>query len=170
MVHKTLCFFEVDLKGAAVPACTARFTAEYLLFDAAAWAGERHASHFPDRHLFPARFARSEQFWTAQQAGTILSDCWVTRAPVAIGEIRCIMAPRSDEVYLYDALPLAEYRDQNLYPALLQWVLGCSRQHGWRRALIFVRSDHTASIRGVQKAGCREFQRLTYRNMLGFAR
>jgi len=169
--HKTLCLFEVDLKGPAAPACTARVAAvEYSRLDAAAWATQRYTSHFPDRHLFPARFARGEQFWTAQHEGKILSYCWATHEPVEIGEIQCIMAPRGDEVYLYDAFTFAEYRGQNLYPALLQQVLDYNRQQGVRRALIFVLSDNTASIRGVQKAGFREFQRVTYQNVLGFAR
>jgi ribosomal protein S18 acetylase RimI-like enzyme len=157
LAEKTLCLFEVDLKGAAAPACAARLAVEYRMLDAAAWAVQRHTSHIPDRHLFPARFARAEQFWTAQQADKIR-------------EIRCIMHPRGDEVYLYDAFTFAEYRGQNLYPALLQQILDFSREQGLRRALIFVLSDNMASIRGVQKAGFREFQRVTYRNILGFAR
>jgi len=80
------------------------------------------------------------------------------------------MSPRGDEVYLYDAFTFAEYRGQNLYPALLQRVLDSSHRQGLRRALIFVLSDNTASIRGVQKAGFREFQRVTYHNILGFVR
>lgn len=170
LTEKTLCLFEVDLKGAAVAACAARLAVEYRRLDAAAWATQRSTHHIPDRHLFPARFARGEQFWTAQQEDKILSYCWVTQEPVEIGEIRCVMSPRGDEVYLYDAFTFAEYRGQNLYPALLQCILDASRQHGLRRALIFVLSDNVASLRGVQKAGFKEFQRVTYRNILGFAR
>src|SRR5262247_1397080 len=129
--QKTLCLFEVDLKGPRAPACLARVEAvANLMLDAAAWATQRYTSHFPDRHLFPARFARGEQFWTAQHDGKILSYCWATHEPVEIGAIRCIMAPRSDEVYLYDAFTFAEYRGQNLYPALLQQVLAYNRQQG----------------------------------------
>jgi hypothetical protein len=39
-----------------------------------------------------------------------------------------------------------------------------------RRALIFVMSDNTPSIRGVTKAGFAEFQRVTYTTILGFGR
>lgn len=168
--HKTLCLFEVDLKGPAAPPCEARLAVEFCRLDAASWALQRYTSHIPDRSLFPARFARGEQCWTAQRDSKILSYCWATQAPVEIGEIRCIMHPRGDEVYLYDAFTFAEYRGQNLYPALLQRMLDYSQQQGLRRALIFVLSDNTASIRGVQKAGFREFQRVHYRNILGFAR
>jgi ribosomal protein S18 acetylase RimI-like enzyme len=168
--RKTLCLFEVDLKGPAVAPCAARLAAEYHRLDATSWATQRYTSHIPDRYLFPARFARGEHFWTAQSEGKILSYCWATQEPVEIGEIRCIMHPRGDEVYLYDAFTFTEYRGQNLYPALLQCILDASRQQGLRRALIFVLSDNTASIRGVQKAGFREFQRVTYRNLAGFAR
>jgi ribosomal protein S18 acetylase RimI-like enzyme len=170
LAQKTLCLFAVDLKGAAAPACVARLGVEYRRLDAVVWAVQQHTSHIPDRHLFPARFARGEQFWTAQHEDKILSYCWATQEPVEIGEIRRVMSPCGDEVYLYDAFTFAEYRGQNLYPALLQRILDSSRQHGLRRALIFVLSDNMASIRGVQKAGFREFQRVTYRNILGFAR
>src|SRR5918912_4563212 len=53
--QKTLCLFEVDLKGPVAPACTARVAAVGdARLDAAAWATQRYTSHFPDRHLFPA--------------------------------------------------------------------------------------------------------------------
>ena len=116
------------------------------------------------------RLARGEQCWTAQHHDKIMAYCWATHKPVEIGELRRIINPRDDEVYLYDAFTFPEYRGQNLYPALLHRILDHSRQQGLRRALIFVLSENTASIRGVQKAGFGEFQRVTYRNFLGFGR
>lgn len=168
--RKALCLFQVDLKGAPAPDCTARLETEAYLLDAGTWATQRHTTHMPDRHLYAARFARGEQFWTMQHASRIVSYCWATSEPVEIGEIRCVMSPRSDEIYIYDAFTFAEYRGNNLYPVLLQRVLDHSRAQGLRRALIFVLSDNEASIRGVQKAGFREFQRVTYRQILGCVR
>jgi ribosomal protein S18 acetylase RimI-like enzyme len=170
LVKKTLCLFEVDLKTAQLPACTARLPVDYRVLDAAAWATQPHTSHIPDRHLFPARLARGEQFWTAQYGNKVVAYCWATHEPVEIGEVRCVISPRGDEIYLYDAFTFAEFRGQNLYPALLQHLLERSRLAGVRRALIFVLSDNTPSIRGVQKAGFREFQRVTYCNIFGFSR
>lgn len=167
---KTLCLFEVELKTAHLPTCAARLTVDYRILDAAAWARQPHTNHITDRYLFQARLERGEQFWTAQYDAKIVSYCWATREPVEIGEVRCIVSPRGDEIYLYDAFTFAEYRGQNLYPALLQRILERSRQEGLRRALIFVLSDNTPSIRGVQKAGFRQFQRVTYYNILGFSR
>jgi ribosomal protein S18 acetylase RimI-like enzyme len=167
---KTLCLFAVDLKSAVLPPCHARCAVEYRLLDAAAWSVQPHISHISDRHLFHTRLAHGEQFWTAQQNAKIVSYCWVTHAPVEIGEIYCTMHPRADEVYIYDAFTFAEYRGQNLYPALLHRILVHSHEQGLRRALIFVMSDNIASIRGVLKAGFTEFQRVIYRNVLGFGR
>lgn len=167
---KTLCLFEVDFREAPAPACDARLAVDYHQIDGATWAGGRQTAQLPERYLYPARFARGEHFWTVQQGDQILAYCWATQEPVEIGEIRCVMSPRPDEVYLYDAFTFPDYRGQNLYPALLQRVLDASRQAGLRRALIFVMSDNRASIRGVQKAGFREFQRVTCQNILGFAR
>ncbi len=170
MSKKTLCLFEVELQTAVLPDCKARMDVEYLVLDAAAWATQPQTGHITDRHLFQARLDRSEEFWTAQHDTRIVSYCWATNAAVEIGEIRSIIQPRADEIYLYDAFTFTEYRGRNLYPALLQRILQHSREAGLRRALIFVLSDNIASIRGVEKAGFREFQRVTYNSLLGFNR
>jgi ribosomal protein S18 acetylase RimI-like enzyme len=169
-VKKTLCLFEFDLKQAPQQDSVARLPVTYRVLDAAAWAVQPHTTHITDRHLFQARLQRGEQFWTAQHQEKIISYCWATQEPVEIGEVRCLVSPRSDETYLYDAFTFPEYRGQSLYPALLQRIFAQSRQQGLRRALIFVLSDNTASIRGVQKAGFHEFQRVTYWNVLGCSR
>lgn len=170
MTKKTLCLFEVELKTAQLPSCVARLEVDYGAIDAAAWAKQPYTSHIPERYLFQARLERREQFWTAQLNNRIVSYCWATREPVEIGEIRCRIHPRADEIYFYDAFTFAEYRGRNLYPALLQRMLEHSRNDGLRRALIFVISDNVASIRGVEKAGFKEFQRVTYSSLLGFGR
>ena len=160
----------VDLKTAPLPVCDARLDVEYRVLDASSWATQQKTGHIIDRHLFQGRLARGEAFWTAQVDDRIVSYCWVTSEAVEIGEIRCIVQPRADEIYLYDALTFEEYRGRNLYPAVLHRTLVQSREAGLRRALIFVMSDNIASIRGVEKAGFVEFQRVTYSTVLGFGR
>ena len=171
LTKKMLCLFEVDLAAAALPSCEARLAIDYKRLDAAAWAEQPNVDHVTDRYLFQARFDRGELVWTAHNdANKIISYCWVTRKSVEIGEIGRAINPRADEIYLYDAFTFAEYRGQNLYPAILQRILEHSRDAGLRRALIFVMSDNVASIRGVRKAGFREFQRVKYYNIIGFVR
>ncbi len=171
LTKKTLCLFEVDLTSGVLPSCEARLAVAYKRLDAAVWAAQTNSDHVTDRYLFQARFDRGELVWTAHDdADKIVSYCWVTRKSVEIGEIGCVISPRADEIYLYDAFTFAEHRGQNLYPAVLQRVLEHSRDAGLRRALIFVMSDNVASIRGVRKAGFGEFQRVTYYNIIGFVR
>ena len=170
LLKKTLCLFEVDLTQASLPDCAARLKVDYRVLDADAWRRQPHTDHMTDRRLFQARLERDEQFWTAQLDDKIIAYCWATNAPVEIGEVRRVIRPRSGEIYLYDAFTFPQYRGQNLYPALLHCILAQSCQQGLPRALIFVLEDNVASIRGVQKAGFREFQRVTYCNFLGFSR
>jgi ribosomal protein S18 acetylase RimI-like enzyme len=167
---KTLCLFEVDLRQALLPDCEARMAVDYEVLDAAAWASQPNTAHLTDRYLFQTRLERGEDFWTAQQDKTIVSYCWATHEPVEIGEVHRRIKPRQGEIYLYDAFTFPDYRGNNLYPALLHRILEHSRQQNLRRALIFVLSDNMASIRGVQKAGFQEFQRVTYCNILGCRR
>ena len=171
LTKKTLCLFEVDLSSGGLPSCEARLAVEYRLLDAAAWSEQPNVDHVTDRLLFQSRFERGEYIWTANnEADKIVSYCWVTTKPVEIGEIGCAINPRPDEIYLYDAFTFAEYRGQNLYPAVMHRILSHSQEAGLRRALIFVMSDNVASIRGVRKAGFREFQRVTYYNFVGLVR
>lgn len=171
LTRKTLCLFEVDLSAGSPPTCEARLDVDYRLLDAAAWSEQANVDHVTDRMLFPSRFERGEFIWTAHgDAERIVSYCWVTKKPVEIGEISCAINPRPDEIYLYDAFTFADFRGQNLYPAVMHRILAHSREAGLRRALIFVMSDNVASIRGVRKAGFREFQRVTYYNFIGFVR
>ena len=171
LTKKTLCLFEVDLSSGGLPSCEARLAVEYRLLDAVAWSEQPNVDHVTDRLLFQSRFERGEHIWTAHSdTDKIVSYCWVTRKPVEIGEIGCAINPRPDEIYLYDAFTFAEYRGQNLYPAVMHRILSHSQEAGLRRALIFVMSDNVASIRGVRKAGFREFQRVTYYNFVGLVR
>lgn len=171
LTKKTLCLFEVDLASGSSPLCEARLAVHYRLLDAAAWSEQTNVEHVTDRSLFQSRFDRGELIWTAHgEDDKIVSYCWVTTKPVEIGEINCAIRPRADEIYLYDAFTFAEYRGQNLYPAVMNRILEHSREAGLQRALIFVMSDNVASIRGVLKAGFREFQRVTYYNFVGFVR
>ena len=167
---KTLCLFEVELQTTQLPECRAQIDVEYRVLQIEAWAKQPHTSHLTDRHLFQMRLERGEKFWTAQQNGHIVSYCWATQEAVEIGEIHSLIRPRRDEIYLYDAFTFTEYRGRNLYPTLLQRILVHSREATLRRALIFVMSDNIASIRGVEKAGFKEFQRVTYGTMFGFGR
>jgi RimJ/RimL family protein N-acetyltransferase len=170
LVKKTLCLFEVDLVKASLPDCAARLEVDYRILDADAWRAQRNTDHITDRRLFQSRLERGEQFWTAQLDQKIVSYCWATHAPVEIGEVRRVIAPRRGEIYLYDAFTFPAYRGKNLYPAILHCILTHSRQQELQRALIFVLDDNVASIRGVQKAGFCEFQRVTYCNLLGLSR
>ena len=170
MTKKTLCLFDVDLPNAELPPCEVRMEVTYPILDTAAWAQQPNKGHITDRHLFQARLDRGEQFWTAQQDDRIVSYIWATKASVEIGEIYAVVRPREDEIYLYDAFTFDAYRGRNLYPAVLQQILVHGRKTGLRRALIFVLSDNIASIRGVKKAGFKEFQRVTYSTTFGFGR
>ncbi|MCY4514789.1 MAG: GNAT family N-acetyltransferase [Candidatus Tectomicrobia bacterium] len=171
LTKKTLCLFEVDLSSGGLPSCEARLAVEYRLLDAVAWSEQPNVDHVTDRLLFQSRFERGEHIWTAHnEDDKIVSYCWVTTKPVEIGEIGCAINPRPDEIYLYDAFTFAEYRGQNLYPAVMHRILSHSQEAGLRRALIFVMSDNVASIRGVRKSGFREFQRVTYYNFVGLVR
>ncbi len=113
------------------------------------------------------RFERGEICFAAVYEGKIVSYCWMAQGKIGIEEIDLAVATLPDEVYLYDAYTLDEWRGKGLYPAVLNEMLLYAGQTGFSRALIFVAVNNTASRRGVLKAGFVEFQVVTYLSILG---
>jgi GNAT superfamily N-acetyltransferase len=113
------------------------------------------------------RFERGEICFAAVHEGKIVSYCWMAQGKIGIEEIDLAVSTQPDEVYLYDAYTLDEWRGKGLYPAVLKEMVIYAGLCGFSRTLIFVAANNTASRRGVLKAGFVEFEVATYFSILG---
>jgi RimJ/RimL family protein N-acetyltransferase len=68
------------------------------------------------------------------------------------------VVPAGDEIYLYDAYTVPEWRGRRLFPAMLSALTARARAQGKRRALIFVLASNLASARAIEHAGFERFQ------------
>jgi RimJ/RimL family protein N-acetyltransferase len=122
---------------------------------------------YPHKH-FPERIRESVCFIAVSGAG-IAGFAWVGRCRLRIDEINYNYPLSADEIFIFDCFVCPQFRGQGIYPQMIRSVLACYRQQltGIRVAYIAVSSVNRASIRGIRKAGFREFSRIRYWNWRG---
>jgi GNAT superfamily N-acetyltransferase len=83
----------------------------------------------------------------------LVAYCWLSCTPVWVGEIGRTVIPGPEDVYLYDAFTMPEWRGRGLFSAMIAPLLALARSRHRRRALIFVGAGNRASRRAIERAG-----------------
>lgn len=113
---------------------------------------------FRERYVLPRR-----DCYVALRTGEIAGYAWVSADSLHVDEIACAFPLAADEVFIYDCFVDEAFRGEGIYPAMLRAALeGCAAQKGVRRAVIGAVSVNHASLRGIRKAGFREWKRIHY--------
>lgn len=113
---------------------------------------------FRERGMLPGR-----ECYVALRDGDIAGYAWVSDDSMHVDEVACVVPIAADEVFIYDCFVDAAHRGAGIYPAMLRTALaGCAARQGVRRAVIGAASVNQASIRGIRKAGFREWKRIHY--------
>jgi GNAT superfamily N-acetyltransferase len=113
------------------------------------------------------RFREGQACAVARHAGDVVAYCWLAVTPVPVAEIDRIVVPGAEEVYLYDAFTVPEWRGRGLFTVLLVELLAYMRSRGRTRALIFVLARNEASRRAIERGGFRLFQTVSRVQVLG---
>lgn len=88
---------------------------------------------------------------------------WVSSDSVYVDEIARAFPLSQGEVFIYDCYVDAAHRGRGIYPALLRAILGdLETRDGLGHAVIGAASVNHASLRGIRKAGFREWKRVHY--------
>lgn len=119
------------------------------------------------KEIVNTRFNRGEICGVARLNSEVVSYCWVAFQQAEVGEINRTIKLRNNELYLYDAFTLPDYRGRGLFPALLTAILGFAKSQGYSRALIFSLRENRPSVRGIEKAGFSLFQSIYFFKSLG---
>ena len=113
---------------------------------------------FPERGALPGR-----ECYVAVCDDDIAGYAWVSADSLHVDEIACTLPLAPDEVFIYDCFVDEAHRGKGIYPLMLQAALrDCAAQRHIRRALIGAASVNHASLRGIRKAGFREWKRVHY--------
>lgn len=118
---------------------------------------------YPDKDFRARRAIPRRQCYVALRNGEIAGYAWVSADGLHVDEIACAFPLAADEVFIYDCFVDEAFRGEGIYPAMLRAALdGCAAQKGIRRAVIGAVSVNHASLRGIRKAGFREWKRIYY--------
>lgn len=153
-----LCLYERWLE-APVPPGTLPPAVELVVVQTPAEAREAGGPWQPDAFQ---RLGDGQVCVVALHGRDVIAYCWLSRGPVLVAEIDRLVAPGSDEVYLYDAFTIPAWRGRGLFWAMLLRLLAFAQARDWRRALIFARASNRASRRAIERSGFELF-RVAYR-------
>jgi RimJ/RimL family protein N-acetyltransferase len=159
----TLCLYERDIDAPIVPV-TRPAGVELSVWDSPAQASGAHSWYREAER----RIREGQAVAVVRQGGDVVAYCWLTRAPEWVAEIGRRVVPGPDEVYLYDAFTVPEWRGRRLFPAMLGALVAYARTLGKRRALIFVLSGNRASRRAIERGGFELFLAVSRLRLVGF--
>ncbi len=106
----------------------------------------------------------------ARHGKDVVAYCWLACTPVRVDEIRQLVVPGPEDVYLYDAFTMPSWRGCGLFSALLRHLLVFARARARKRALIFVLASNRASRRAIERAGFEIFGRVSRVEICGLER
>jgi hypothetical protein len=91
--------------------------------------------------------------------GEYVSFAWIIKASeVYVGEINRKVSAKSSVLWIVDCVTLPHYRGKAYYPCLLKLIANNFRSE---RIVIYASAENEASLRGIKKAGFREFARIS---------
>ncbi len=128
---------------------------------APAWAGAWWHQEAGDR------LREGQACAVARHEAEVVAYCWLAVTPVPVAEIDRVVVPGPEEVYLYDAFTVPEWRGRGLFTTLLLDLLTYTRAQGRKRALIFVLARNEASRRAIERGGFRLFQTVSRVELFG---
>lgn len=68
---------------------------------------------------------------------------------------------KRDEILVENTFTFPQYRGNGIYPSVMVELGQIAKSKGFRRMLVYVREDNTASLKGCEKAGFRQFERIS---------
>jgi len=116
------------------------------------------------------RLRDGQQCAVARRGQDVIAYCWLASKPVWVGEIEHAVVPGPDEVYLYDAFTLPEWRGQKLFSALLAFLIDLAHRQDRKRALIFVDARNRPSRRAIERVGFELAQTVSRMELAGLSR
>jgi len=131
--------------------------------DAASQLFRRLCAKYPEKNFQERLGLRGRNCYVALRNGDIAGYGWLSTDSLYVDEIACTYPLAPGEVFIYDCFVDDAYRGQGIYPAILEATLSdCSKRSDIHTAVIGAISVNQASIRGIRKAGFKEWKRIHY--------
>ncbi len=110
----------------------------------------------------------NETLYTATNKGEIIAYAWVAKKELFLEAINYSYNLNRDEIFLYACFVSREYRGKGIHSLMIDKRLrDYMSDNSYKRAYTGVLSYNKGSIRGVEKAGFKEFKRIKYLKLIG---
>lgn len=174
---QSIAFFMLDLKRKFTPSASSHLAQplEFHIIETLDdnWLAILCAA-YPHKQFRQRMIQDCQQCYIAVLHGELAAYAWVTTSTCHVSEIDFDLPVGPGRIYIYDCFVLTEYRRLGIYNALLMKILADYRLPRWPNsyytACIGVEPRNTASVRGIRRAGFKEFTRVRYLHMGAFSR
>jgi hypothetical protein len=112
------------------------------------------------------RFSCGERCFAVMDGGKIASYFWAQFEVRYLRELFWKFKLKSSQVWLYNAVTVKSARGRGYYPNIIRYMAKVLRVEGFDELFIDVEERNKASIRGVEKAGCKRVVKVQMKKLL----
>ena len=116
------------------------------------------------------RFQKGDRCFAVLDGNNILSFFWAEFNFKDLHELHIGLDLSSHQVWMYNAVTIKSARGRNLYPNVIRYMAKVFYKEGIREAYIDVDPKNHASVRGLEKVGCKQVARVHMRKTLSLIR
>lgn len=112
------------------------------------------------------RFYRGERCFAVMEGGKIATYFWAQFDVRYLSELFLRFNLKPSQVWFYNAVTVKSARGRGYYPNIIRYMAKVLRAEGFDELFIDVEERNTASIRGVEKAGCKRVVKVQMKKLL----
>jgi GNAT superfamily N-acetyltransferase len=113
------------------------------------------------------RLALGDQAFSARVDGSVVSQAWLTRAAILVGELQLVLALAPGEAWTYDWFTVPAARGRGLARALVESIIESCARNGVRILWVAANDWNLPSRRLFERSGFAPVGELTYQRVLG---
>ena len=158
--NKSLIIFKLSTANVAVPAIDIHFT-ELTPSD----VNQMQQTMYLSRKILQKRFSRGDRCFAVLDGERILSFFWVLFSQRILFEHHINVNLQAKQAWMYNAITIKEARGKGLYYNIILKIATTLSQQGIDELFVDAANDNVASIRGIEKVGCKEVVKIRIKKL-----
>lgn len=114
-----------------------------------------------DTSFIQKRLNEGDKCFISRHKGAIVFYCWVAQGEKQMPDEERPLLLKNSDAYIFDCFTRQEYRGKNIYSNMLNYVAS-HQGDKVNNVHIAVVEDNYPSVAGIQKAGFKEYETVTY--------
>ncbi|KPL14112.1 hypothetical protein AMJ74_04025 [candidate division WOR_3 bacterium SM1_77] len=121
-----------------------------------------------EQSILEERSAKGDNILVAYSMKNPVAYLFAAKVDTWVGEIDDWFHVAPNEVYLYDAHTLPQYRGKRVYPFLICSAAEYFRKRAFHYVMIFSTARNVDSVKGIERCNAECYEVVNYRNVLGW--